>query len=193
MVDERPVMTLVSFRTFPSAECAKARRRFYKKLKDVPKSQFPTLRSLLIHKLRIQPDARILDPSTRLGASRDQQRRDRLDKLDYASHLADAIELNIPFYHHYHEVSIKLELGLDLGRKRRRVTRDPGPRTMYLTTATLIVVPATLIAQWDREIQKHCVESLRVCVLRNRQRMPSAQELTTKYDVGNLLFLTPID
>jgi hypothetical protein len=66
-----------------------------------------------------------------------------------------------------------------------RVSRNPvyvPPRKIYLSTATLVVVPANLVRQWEREIEKHTT-GLKVLVMRsNQSKLPPAAELT-EYDI----------
>jgi protein tyrosine phosphatase (PTP) superfamily phosphohydrolase (DUF442 family) len=54
---------------------------------------------------------------------------------------------------------------------------------MYLTSASLIVVPPQLVAQWDSEILKHCRSGLRVLVLKSKTQIPQAKALASDYDV----------
>lgn len=66
-----------------------------------------------------------------------------------------------------------------------RVSRNPvsvPPRKIFLSTATLVVVPANLVRQWEREIEKHTT-GLKVLVMRsNQSKLPPAAELT-EYDI----------
>lgn len=66
-----------------------------------------------------------------------------------------------------------------------RVSRNPiyvPPRKIYLSTATLVVVPANLVRQWEREIDKHTT-GLKVLVMRsNNWVLPPAAELA-EYDI----------
>jgi hypothetical protein len=54
---------------------------------------------------------------------------------------------------------------------------------VYLTTASLIVVPPNLVAQWDSEILKHCHSGLRVLVLKSKTKLPQAKALASDYDI----------
>lgn len=62
----------------------------------------------------------------------------------------------------------------------RRQSRNPAPkqaRKVFLTTATLVVVPSNLVKQWELEIKKHTT-GLKVLVMTKlKQRLPPAQEL----------------
>ncbi len=66
-----------------------------------------------------------------------------------------------------------------------RVSRNPSympPRKIYLSTATLVVVPANLVRQWEREIEKHTT-GLKILVMRsNQSKLPPAAELSD-YDI----------
>ncbi len=67
----------------------------------------------------------------------------------------------------------------------RRVSRRPvitPPRMIYLSTATLIVVPANLVRQWELEIDKH-TSGLKVLVMSNsKDELPDASQLSD-YDI----------
>ncbi|KAH8676607.1 hypothetical protein BGZ60DRAFT_260406 [Tricladium varicosporioides] len=73
----------------------------------------------------------------------------------------------------------------------RRESRNPvyhPPRKIWLTGATIVVVPANLVVQWHHEIDKH-TEGLKVLtVLNNKTPLPPAQELSA-YDI--ILFSKP--
>ena len=54
---------------------------------------------------------------------------------------------------------------------------------MYLSAATLIVVPATLIDQWIQEFHKYTLDNyLSILVIQSNQEFPPPEELS-KYDV----------
>jgi N12 class adenine-specific DNA methylase len=63
---------------------------------------------------------------------------------------------------------------------------------MYLTNATLIVIPVNLLSQWESEMNKHCDSQcfLRVLVLQKEVALPSAKIMASNYDVG---ILYPLD
>lgn len=73
----------------------------------------------------------------------------------------------------------------------RRASRNPiqiPPRKVLLSTATLIVVPANLVRQWQREINKH-TRGLKVLVVKDpKHELPPAAELAG-YDI--ILFSRP--
>ncbi|KAJ6622904.1 hypothetical protein B0H10DRAFT_2011949 [Mycena sp. CBHHK59/15] len=73
----------------------------------------------------------------------------------------------------------------DNERTTKRSRPNPAPRLLYLTSATLVVVPTNLLSQWSQEILLHCEDTLRVCILRAREPMPPAQILASEYDVSN--------
>ena len=56
-------------------------------------------------------------------------------------------------------------------------------KMMYLSTATLIVVPENLITQWSNEIMKHCRRPLRVLTVFAKTKMPGPNKLASDYDV----------
>lgn len=59
------------------------------------------------------------------------------------------------------------------------------PLRVYISAATLILVPSMLMAQWCKEIQKHCVPgALRVLVVGDAQvSLPPAADLAQNYDI----------
>ncbi|KAF7986509.1 hypothetical protein HWV62_31335 [Athelia sp. TMB] len=73
---------------------------------------------------------------------------------------------NIPFYHDHTVLSSQ-------GTARR----------MYLTSASLIVVPNDLIQQWHHETTKHCESNLRVLTLVSNAVVPSTKSLASRYDL----------
>lgn len=101
--------------------------------------------------------------------------------IEEVGHIAEDFRLNIPFYH-VNEREPSTASG------RRRSTPIKGPRRIYLTTATLVIVPRSLVVQWQTEIQKHCVDGLRLYVSDNHghstvQPLPGAKVLASEYDV----------
>lgn len=73
----------------------------------------------------------------------------------------------------------------------RRSTRNPietAPRKIWLTSATIVVVPANLVQQWVQEIQKHTA-GLRVLIVKNgNEKLPPAEEMA-EFDI--ILFSKP--
>ncbi|PQE11525.1 hypothetical protein CJF31_00011055 [Rutstroemia sp. NJR-2017a BVV2] len=75
--------------------------------------------------------------------------------------------------------------------RRRRQTRNPTPippRKIWLTNATLVVVPANLISQWKEEIKKHAPGLDFFIVDSPKTTLPPAQELA---DFDLILFSKP--
>ncbi|PFH51695.1 hypothetical protein AMATHDRAFT_142017 [Amanita thiersii Skay4041] len=172
--DERLVMTPLAFRHFPSAfETARKRLPFGKR-KTTQGSSFPSLVELLLHHDKVHPYTPIPDLTTPSGLNRHQKRQELEDRIEMTP-LSNLRRINTPFYLHY-QTNIK-----DVDRPKRKSIE--GPRLMYLTSATLVVVPANLLSQWDREIIKHCEYPLRVLILRPGSKTPSAQLLASDYDI----------
>lgn len=71
------------------------------------------------------------------------------------------------------------------GNRTPRVQVARAPAKIFLSPATLVVVPGTLLAQWEAEIAKHTIEgSLRVLYLRHaRSVIPPAVELANEFDL----------
>ncbi|KAG6812075.1 hypothetical protein H0H92_004541 [Tricholoma furcatifolium] len=179
IVDERPILTPLSLRHFPSTECVAARnafrRRHQKNLNAVEESHFPTLVELLLHRRRTTPDTCIYDINTPQGANREGKRQFWASCVEELVQ-GESLQRNIPFYHHYEGNPSSFE-------RSPRAGGNTGPRVMYLTSATLIIVPANLLSQWDREIQKHCEVPLRVLILRTGTQIPCATSLASDYDI----------
>ncbi|KAH0583511.1 hypothetical protein H2248_009138 [Termitomyces sp. 'cryptogamus'] len=109
------------------------------------------------------------------GAAREEKRQYWAARVEEISQ-AELLRMNSPFYHHYPEISFDAE-------RSPRTKTGVGPRMVYLTSATLIIVPSNLISQWDREIHKHCEYPLRVLILRTGSQMPDASFLASDYDI----------
>jgi hypothetical protein len=92
-------------------------------------------------------------------------------------HLWSRLRVTVPFYYHH-----QLPEMSSVRSERKRTPKSC--RIMYLTTATLIMVPDNLVDQWDREINKHVSCPLQKLVLdRKAKEIPRAQELASLYDV----------
>lgn len=99
--------------------------------------------------------------------------RDDAEEYEF-SNCAAAIRRNRGFYY----------LPTPIRRRQSRVT-VPNARKVWLTDATIVVVPANLIQQWVQEIHKH-THGLKVLVVSNsKDQLPAAEELV-EYDI--LLF-----
>ncbi|KAF9227568.1 hypothetical protein BS17DRAFT_693859 [Gyrodon lividus] len=167
LVDNRPVFTPLGYQHFPSRECATARARasWTSKVSTADR-HVPSLVELLLHHVRVSRDVVNL--------------REYEDELE-ASHLWPLMNGNTPFYHHYN---------VDLAtqkRSRPRGAPDLGPRVIYLTPATLVVVPLALLGQWDREILKHCRSCVRCLIVHPSTNLPDARALASDYDVSQYL------
>lgn len=176
IVDDRPVLTPLSLRHFPSPESSAARRRLSRDQHEKP-SPFcvPSLVELLIHHSRTSPDINVPDTSTPRGLQKSTRTQTIEDDVEVLPP-GQLLKYNVPFYHHY--------TGDPMNNERvRRVANKPGPRVMYLTSATLIVVPPNLLGQWDREITKHAEYPLRVLILRSKSPLPALKSLASDYDV----------
>ena len=166
ILSEQCVLTPVSVRSFPRPEDAQARQ--LSKHCSNPTSRIPSLREYLVHYIRLHPDT----------VNHRQCQDDLLN-----DNLKEAIELNVPFYLRYNGDFVIHPLG-----RPQRLRPADRPHAMFLTSATLIVVPASLLLQWTAEINKHCDETLRVLVLWKDTNLPSAMELATEYDVCIMIF-----
>lgn len=66
-----------------------------------------------------------------------------------------------------------------------RVNHNRSPLRVYLTSATLVLVPPTLLMHWLDEMEKHCEpQTLRVlCITDIHTEIPAASQLSQDYDV----------
>ncbi|TFK36351.1 hypothetical protein BDQ12DRAFT_686775 [Crucibulum laeve] len=178
IIDDRPVMTPLAFRHFPSSEFNTARQCFLRGKEVAPgadESRVPSLVELLVHRARTTPVTSLPDLTTAHGQYLYEKRQSIEDTIELVPAGA-LLRANVPFYHHYPGEPSNHE------RVQRMQTRM-GPKVMYLSSATIVVVPANLLSQWDREITKHCEVPLRVLILRARTPMPSVKDLAGNYDV----------
>lgn len=179
IMDHRPVMTPLSFRHFPSAEFAtsrKKRSRGNRQRDSHEISRVPSLVELMLHRSRVVPYCDIPKSYSNTQYRRLTKSEDDVNTLP----LGEMLRENVPFYHHYPGDPT-------IHERSPRNKRDEGPKTMYLTSATLVIVPGNLLSQWDREIMKHCSTPLRVLMLRTKTPMPSVKSLATDFDVGRIL------
>lgn len=165
IVDPRPVMTPLSFRHFPSETFTEARNRFFernkrKKLWEENGPRIPSLVELAFDVCRLNP-----------GGAGMRESEDILRE----HHLSSAYKRNSPFYFHYEDVP------LEENRSSRKSRGGKGPKMMYLTSGTLVVVPANLMNQWANEMNKHCDHTLQRYVVTDGP-LPAAQQLVL-YDV----------
>ena len=176
IVDDRPVMTPLSFRHFPSAEFATSRKKFFRgnhQHNSHEITRVPSLVELMLHRSRTAPYCNIPKNYSSTQYGRLTKSEEEVNTLP----LGKMLHENVPFYHHYHgDPSIR--------ERSPRNRCDRGPKVMYLTSATLVIVPANLLSQWDREIMKHCSTPLRVLMLRTKTQVPNVRSLATDFDVG---------
>jgi hypothetical protein len=174
--DERAALTPLAFRYFPSGNFASARGRFYRGpgqlALEKPETRVPSLVELLLHHYRISPHCDVPD---RNQSERTIEKQDRVQSLP----LANALHANAPFYYHFLAEPHNL-------KRTKRNGCALGPRIMYLTSATLVIVPPNLLSQWDREITKHCAMPLRVLIVRSKTPLPGVRDLATDYDVSTI-------
>jgi hypothetical protein len=168
--DARPVMTPLALRHFPHPQFEATRKRLSTHRSRVPAhggNSFPRLMEIMLHYVRTFPDGLRL--------------RQNVEWLENRG-LQSLIDLNVPFY-------LQSQEPVTLARPRRK-SGDRGFRIMYLTSATLIVVPPNLLAQWNSEIFKHCLgpeesdDSLRFLVVKPKDELPEARLLASNYDVS---------
>lgn len=177
VLDPRPVMTPISFRHFPYPPHSSARERISqhyprrRRTGDLPESpSIPSLQQLLLHHLRVHPAGLKL-----------RHNQDLLENLL----VSEALHNNVPFYLHYN-------IEPPTTRKASRKHVEQRPRVMYLSAASLVVVPLNLFHQWESEVHKHCLdEVLNVYVADDSKQLPHAPRLASRYDVRLSLSLAP--
>ena len=130
----------------------------------------PSLSELLLHKISTDPAACRAESNSQ---SNTKASASALIDDRFSHHLKS----NHPFYIHADPVPVQTRIS-------NRNTSAKGYRKMYLTSATLIVLPVNLLGQWYSEIHKHCDDRLRVLVLRPNVTMPSARDLAADFDVS---------
>jgi hypothetical protein len=159
------VFTPLSFHHFPWTGGAAAQRsRSLLEHRRPPK--LPSLVELCLHKLRTEDCG--------VTAAHEEKLEQRQLFLPMAH--------NAPFYlvsdassSSYSEYSNRRQLGQKY-------------KMMYLSTATLVVVPENLITQWSNEIMKHCRKPLRVLTVFAKTKLPGPNKLASDYDVSVFLF-----
>ncbi|KAI0784409.1 SNF2 family N-terminal domain-containing protein [Abortiporus biennis] len=168
VLDVRPILTPLALRTFPyppfsttRQHLAQGDKRWSKRDRAVA-SSVPSLRQLLIHQLRTQTEH--YTPQKVHEALED-------------SGLWPAYRNNTPFYLHH------ISDPMPSARSRRRKADDIRPRVVFLTSATLVVVPPNLLAQWKNEIYKHCEDSLRVYFAEDNTPLLPATQMASDFDI----------
>ncbi|KAJ7137908.1 P-loop containing nucleoside triphosphate hydrolase protein [Mycena epipterygia] len=170
IIDTRPVLTPLAFRHFPSSEFETARARVFRNKHPFGTSTVPTLVELLLHKMATSPV--VFTPE-----SRAQYHANIKEDLENLEHYTGPRKDNLPFYLEYQNEPTNNE------RKNKRTAPAQVPRQLYLTSATLIVVPPNLLRQWQDECSLHCEDSLRVCVIQGNAPIPPARILAADYDI----------
>ncbi|KAH9180424.1 P-loop containing nucleoside triphosphate hydrolase protein [Lactarius sanguifluus] len=167
--DARPVMTPLAFRHFPDTTFEASRKRLSRGRASAPPrndDSFPRLLELMLHYVRTSPDRLHL--------------RQNVEWLQNRG-LQTLLDLNAPFYFQSEEPAVS--------KRSRRKDANRGFRKMHLTSATLIVVPPNLLAQWNSEILKHCLgpdetdDALRFLIVKPKDELPSVRNLASNYDI----------
>jgi hypothetical protein len=170
--DARPVMTPLAFRHFPDSKFEASRKRLSRGRASTSARKgdsFPRLLELMLHYVRTSPDHLHLRRNVEWLQNRGLQ---------------SLLDLNAPFYLQSEEP------GPATLKRSRRKDASRGFRKMYLTSATLIVVPPNLLAQWNSEILKHCLgpdetdDALRFLIVKPKDELPSVRVLASDFDVS---------
>ncbi|KAF9010299.1 hypothetical protein BDZ89DRAFT_1078237, partial [Hymenopellis radicata] len=171
---QRSVLTPISFASFPCYVDERARLLRGRAESGIP--VVPSFKDILLHRLGTLPHVTL--PNTMAtNRSTYEHHQELLDRVQ-STHLNSHLKENTPFYYHHPD-----DEPSDFERLQRR-GKDPSRMTrMYLTVATLIVVPVNLLSQWEREIHKHCEYPLRVLVVRSKTKLPATRALASDYDI----------
>ena len=161
--DGGEILTPIALRHFPQSPYAECRSASLAVTLDtsVSSPRIPTLVETLHHYARANP-----------GKCDLSQYREQLS----STNLWDSLRMNVPFYLHIEHDYLRYV-------SSRRASKAVMPQIVYLTTATLVVVPSTLQAQWSSEILKHCSSAIRTLTIRTDADIPSPQSLASDYDV----------
>jgi SNF2-related domain len=165
---QRPVMTPLSIRHFPSGEVATSPLTLscvnrQRNSQEIPR--VPSLTELMLHRSRTAPYCDIPKSHSSTQYCRLVEFEGHVNNLP----LGKLLHENCPFYFYY-------------SKKRE-------PRVMFLTSATLVIVPAKTMSHWVQENSKHCYPRLRVLELTEGTDAPSVKSLATDFDVGRIRFL----
>jgi hypothetical protein len=170
--DARPVMTPLAIRHFPDSKFEASRKRLSRGRASTSArndDSFPRLLELMLHYVRTSPDHLHLRRNVEWLQNRGLQ---------------SLLDRNAPFYLQSEEP------GPATLKRSRRKDASRGFRKMYLTSATLIVVPPNLLAQWNSEILKHCLgpdetdDALRFLIVKPKNELPSVRTLASDFDVS---------
>lgn len=178
LVAEPPaIFTPLALKNFPSSQYTSVRGAIFGHQSEIDGSApcVPSLVELLLHHARIMPVSNPYNPH-KPGGRRLYQRYLELENKFEMTTLHNLFQQNKPFYIHPLDV-------YGQAWSYRRNLRTAGPQIMYISSATLVVVPPNILGQWDREINKHCERALRVLILRSGTQLPSAKALAADYDV----------
>ncbi|KAJ3676248.1 hypothetical protein LUZ60_003660 [Juncus effusus] len=84
----------------------------------------------------------------------------------------------------YYPSMLDKNLSFDSTALRVSLTRPLDSHRLYLSSATLIVVPANLVDHWKTQIERHVLPGqLRVCSFGSNTKNPSAPNLAWDYDI----------
>lgn len=168
--DSDEVLTPVALRHFPQspfAECRSASVPVSTISESAP-AKLPSFVEILCHHIRSNPG---------------KFNRSRCHNQLADTSLWDPIQKNFPFYLHFDNDFLR--------HVSARHSRPVLPQIMYLSPATLVVVPSTLQAQWKYEVLKHCSSSIRTLSISTESDIPSPQVLTSDYDVSPYVHCFP--
>ncbi|KLO14911.1 hypothetical protein SCHPADRAFT_291351 [Schizopora paradoxa] len=168
------VLTPLSIRHFPFAHCEDSRTLALSTNRQnfFSDGRFPTLVELCLDYVRTSEDGYDLQqhypPKSQSGVPLE-------DHLEHAALLKPLLH-NSPFF-------LQSSPVIEDKKYKTRVAIPDIPRLIYISPATVIVVPPNLMSQWEGQISLHCSRNLRVLVVKGDLKLPSAQQLASSYDI----------
>ena len=166
LLEPRPVLTPVFLRHSRTLEALEARESAYGSCDAVDfVSSFPTLSGLVSHQIR-----------SHLDTSFFHLKEEFMNSFSFWPE----VKKNVPFYFQSSKSDIQIS-------KQERLSRYPvlsPPKRIYLSAATLVIVPPHLFIQWQSEIHKHCHDNvLRILTIDGNGRIPNVKRLANDFDL----------
>lgn len=164
-----PMLTPIALKFFPSEPYREARKLATTSRRGAKDEQpgVPSLLETMVHYVRVNSENVGLQPA-------EEELRE--------ARLWEPIIANTPFY-------FQRDTGAVDFKRPLRVSRAWSPPVpIYLSPATLVLVPQNLLGQWKNEINKHCTSQIpqRVLIIQKDVKIPSPKQLASDYIVRGL-------
>jgi hypothetical protein len=167
-----PMLTPIALKFFPSEPYGEARRLAATGRRGAKDQQpgVPSLLETMVHYVRVNSETVGLQPA-------EEELRE--------ARLWEPIIANTPFYFQRDARTVDCKRPLRAAR-----ARSP-PVPIYLSPATLVLVPQNLLGQWENEINKHCTTQIpqRVLIIQKEVKIPSPKQLASDYIVRSYVVL----